>query len=211
MVGLFVVPRSVGGSGGFLGAIARPVGAWEDQNMGTRKSNWLAKLMCAEPSKQSQHLVEFWQREAHRYEATSRRLVTRMRVEVALSLPILISIMTIAFGNEQLIVLLAVPPLVAIVGSLVLWTVQESFSADAHLHYAETMVAQNIATYDSKYPTWGDHGGKLGRTGYPFRLVIVLGRICTHRNRASSIGVGLQPGCQSGKRVEAATRNVAVL
>lgn len=126
------------------------------------------------------YATDYWQREAGRYDAASRSLMSRVRTEIALGVTVLSSIVALVVVNEAYPFLIGVPILATAIWALVLWSMQESFLLDAHLMYAERMMARN-ADLDGVgvFPTWEANGGRVGRFGYVLRLVIAAWGIAT--------------------------------
>lgn len=89
--------------------------------------------------------IDFWQKEAHRYDTASRALTSRVRTEIALGLTALSSLVALIVVNEAYALLTAVPILALVVWALVLWSVQEGLLLDAHLMYAERMAALDLS------------------------------------------------------------------
>lgn len=117
--------------------------------------------------------LEFWQKEAQRYDSASRSLMSRVRTEISLGLSALVAIVAAAVVNEFYFALMAVPLLALAIWSLVLWSVQEAFLLDAHLMYAESMMGRELqSTRGERFPTWEAHGGKVGRFGWTLRIMV---------------------------------------
>lgn len=117
--------------------------------------------------------VNFWQREAHRYDALSRRLMVRLRTEIALGLTALGSIITVAVNNDIPFLMTLIPFTVAAAWSLALLTAQESFLADAHLMYAEYRISHAFVDQGlSPLPSWADNGGYIARRSFALKIMI---------------------------------------
>jgi hypothetical protein len=123
---------------------------------------------------------EFWQKEAHRYEAASRAMALRTRTEMTLGVTALGTLTTIVVANGAFELLLAIPLLALAVWCLALSSVQESFLLDAHLMYAETRLARALELEGRPaFPTWADNGGNLIRFGLTQRLMTVSWVVAT--------------------------------
>lgn len=108
--------------------------------------------------------AEFWQREAARYDAASRLLMTRVRTEISIGGALLTSLTgaLIAARVQLPEALFIVPFLVLGAWSLVIWSVQESYLADAHLMLAERRIAQCLGRpFGSGTTAWADGGGRV--------------------------------------------------
>jgi len=117
---------------------------------------------------------EFWQKEAHRFDAASRAMTLRMRTEISLGVTALGSVVALVVVNEIFELLLAVPFLAIAIWGLALSSIQESFLLDAHLMHAESMVSNALVREGQRpFPLWADNGGNLIRFGLTQKIMTI--------------------------------------
>jgi hypothetical protein len=116
--------------------------------------------------------IDYWQKEAHRYDLASRSSMSRVRTEITLGITVLSSIVALVVVNKAFPLLIGVPILATAVWGLALWSAQESFLLDAHLMFAERMMNLHLESEGKgTFPTWADNGGNITRLGYTQKLL----------------------------------------
>lgn len=108
-----------------------------------------------------QSRVDFWQREAARYETNVHALVTRTYALLGVGFTALASIAIGILTTRQIELVLLVPFVVVFGSILALWTLEEVLVKALYQFRAERILADALDTQDG-YLTWEDFGGRIG-------------------------------------------------
>jgi hypothetical protein len=108
-----------------------------------------------------QHQIDFWQREAARYETNVHALATRSFALIGVGFTALgaVAVGMGTTGRQELVLL--VPLIVVLVAFLALWTLEEVLVKALYQYRAERLLATALKGAGG-YLTWEDFGGRLG-------------------------------------------------